>query len=117
RRSSRRRDTRSSRTRRRFLRAPPAPPDRQAVLAGLGGRPAAGAPGVLLGHNPPRGWVGGVSAPPAPPARARGAARARCPAARELAALGFAIERAPRRRGARAAGCGAAALKPTGMLP
>src|SRR5262249_51611434 len=117
RRSSRRRDTRSSRTCRRFLGAPAAPAHRQAVLARLARRLPAGAPVVLLDDNQPRVWLGGLAAHAALAARGLGTARARCPAARELAALGFAIERAPRRRGARAAGCGAAALKPTGMLP
>src|SRR5262249_52340379 len=102
----------------RLFRGAPAPPaDRQAVLAGLGRRLAAGAPVVLLDDNQPRVWLRGLAAHAALAARGLGTARARCPAARELAALGFAIERAPRRRGAPPAGCGAAALKPTGMLP
>jgi hypothetical protein len=72
---------------------PAAPAARQALLAGLRARLPAGAPLVLIDHNQPRrAWrralgalrlaLGGLSA-----------ARARYPAARELAALGFTVDR------------------------
>jgi hypothetical protein len=69
------------------------PAERQALLSALRRRLPPGAPLVLIDHNQPRarwrravGWLrlGAARLP---------AARARYPAARELAALGFAVDR------------------------
>jgi hypothetical protein len=69
------------------------PAERQATLAALRARLPAGAPLVLIDHNQPRSWwrrligVAALLGAGLPPARAR------YPAARELAALGFTVER------------------------
>lgn len=76
-----------------FLNSPARPHERQALLAELRRRLVPGAPLVLVDHSQPRArWrrLGariGLALVGLPPARAR------YPAARELAALGFAVER------------------------
>ena len=76
-----------------FLRAPARPADRQAVLRTLQGRLPPGTPLLLVDHSQPRArWrraigVLRLALAGLPPARAR------YPAARELAALGFGVER------------------------
>jgi hypothetical protein len=77
------------------------PAERQLALRVLQRRLPAGAPLVLLDHSQPRAWwrrgvglLGLVAA-------GLGPARARYPAARELAALGFAVERLRLARGER----------------
>jgi hypothetical protein len=84
-----------------FLGAAVDPASRQSELRGLEHRLPVGAPLLLVDHNQPRAlwrrvpaWVrlalGGI-----------GPARARYPAARELATLGFAVERLRLARGER----------------
>jgi hypothetical protein len=84
-----------------FLGAPAVPAARQALLAELRGRLPPGAPLLVVDHNQPRRWwrrgVGAVAllTRRLPPARAR------YPAAREMAALGLEIERLRLARGER----------------
>jgi hypothetical protein len=84
-----------------FLGAGDGPATRQAILAGLRSRLPPGAPLVLLDHNQPRAWwrrgVGVVALA----LRGLPPARARYPAARELAALGLGVERLRLTRGER----------------
>ena len=76
-----------------FLGAPAHPADRQAALRLLARRLPAGAPLVLVDHNQPRVlWRRGLGILALAVARCA-PSRARYPAARELAALGFAVER------------------------
>ena len=76
-----------------FLGAPAHPADRQAALSALARRLPAGAPLVLVDHNQPRVfWRRGLGIL-ALAAAGSAPSRARYPAARELAALGFAVER------------------------
>jgi hypothetical protein len=76
-----------------LLWTPARPSERQALLAALRGRLPGGAPLVLLDHNQPRAaWRRALGAALLA-AAGLGPARARYPAARELAALGFAGER------------------------
>ena len=76
-----------------FLGAPAHPADRQAALRALARRLPAGAPLVLVDHNQPRVlWRRGLGILALAAARCA-PSRARYPAARELAALGFAVER------------------------
>ncbi|TMB60874.1 MAG: hypothetical protein E6J60_00065 [Deltaproteobacteria bacterium] len=76
-----------------FLGAPARPADRQAALRLLARRLPAGAPLVLVDHNQPRVlWRRGLGILALAVARCA-PSRARYPAARELAALGFAVER------------------------
>jgi hypothetical protein len=76
-----------------FLGAPAMPAERQAMLRALGARLECGAPLVLVDHNQPRsGWrrlVGMVTLA----AAGLSPARARYPVARELAVIGFLVER------------------------
>ena len=69
------------------------PAERQTELRGLGRRLPAGARLVLVDHNQPRALWRRVPAWVRLALAGLGPARARYPAARELAALGFAIER------------------------
>jgi len=76
-----------------FLGSPPRPAERQALLAALRNRLPAGAPLVLLDHSQPRAlWRRAVGILVLA-ARGLAPSRARYPAARELAAIGFAVER------------------------
>jgi len=76
-----------------FLGAAARPDERQAALRELGRRLAPGAPLVLVDHNQPRArWRRALGVLDLA-AHGLGPARARYPAARELAALGFAVER------------------------
>ena len=76
-----------------FLGAPAHPADRQAALRALARRLPAGAPLVLVDHNQPRVlWRRGLGIVALAAARLA-PSRARYPAARELAALGFTVER------------------------
>jgi hypothetical protein len=75
-----------------FLGAPARPADRQRTLAALAARLPAGAPLVLVDHNQPRTAWRRLVALPALVAAGLGPARARYPAARELAALGFRVD-------------------------
>ena len=76
-----------------FLGSRPRPAARQALLAALRNRLPPGAPLVLLDHSQPRAlWRRTVGALVLA-VRGLGPSRARYPAARELAALGFAVER------------------------
>ena len=76
-----------------LLGAKAAPSDRQATLRATQRRLPAGAPLVLVDHNQPRAaWRRALAALPLL-AAGLGPSRARYPAARELAALGFAVER------------------------
>lgn len=76
-----------------FLRAPARPAERQSVLRSLQRRLPSGSPLLLVDHNQPRAlWrrpagMLGLMLAGLPPARAR------YPAARELAAQGFDVER------------------------
>jgi len=84
-----------------FLGSPAAPAGRQALLAELRGRLPAGAPVVVVDHNQPRRWWRRGLGVAALAARGLPASRARYPAARELAALGFVVERLGLARGER----------------
>lgn len=84
-----------------FLGAPAAPAERQALLAGLRGRLPANAPLLVVDHNQPRRWWRRGLGAAALAARGLPASRARYPAARELAALGLAVERLGLARGER----------------
>ena len=76
-----------------FLGAAPSPDERQATLRGMQSRLPPGAPLVLVDHNQPRAqWRRAVALFPLLAGGLR-PSRARYPAARELAALGFAVER------------------------
>ena len=75
-----------------FLGAPARPAERQSALRTLARALAPGAALLLVDHNQPRAWWRrGVSLPRLFVARLE-AARARYPAARELAAIGFTVE-------------------------
>lgn len=76
-----------------FLGAGDGPATRQAVLSGLRSRLPPGAPLVLLDHNQPRAWWRRAVGVILLALRGLPPARARYPAARELAALGLAVER------------------------
>jgi len=76
-----------------FLGMAARPAERQATLRALRRRMPAGAPLVLLDHNRPRRWWRRGMAFLALAAAGLRPARARYPVARELAALGFAVER------------------------
>lgn len=76
-----------------LLRTPARPAERQALLAGLRRRLAPGAPLVLVDHSQPCGRWRRLAARLALARTGLVPARARYPAARELAALGFAVER------------------------
>jgi hypothetical protein len=76
-----------------FLGAADGPAARQAVLATLRARLSPGAPLVLIDHNQPRTWWRRAAGVVALAVRGLPAARARYPAARELAALGLPVER------------------------
>lgn len=70
-----------------------APAERQALLRAVERRLPPGAPFVLLDHNQPRAWWRRALGALALAGRGLGPSRARYPAARELAALGFVVER------------------------
>jgi len=75
-----------------FLGAPARPAERQSALRTLARALAPGALLLLVDHNQPRAWWRrGVALPRLLLARLE-AARARYPAARELAAIGFTVE-------------------------
>jgi len=76
-----------------FLGGAPGPAERQAALRAVEERLPPGAPLVLLDHNQPRALWRRALAVLHLAARGLGPARARYPAARELGALGFAVER------------------------
>ena len=76
-----------------FLGAPARPADRQRALRDLQTRLPADATLVLVDHNQPRAAWRRVLASLALLATGLSAARGRYPAARELAALGFRVER------------------------
>jgi hypothetical protein len=76
-----------------FVGVPARPEERQRVLRDLQRRLPAGAPVLLVDHNQPRAWWRRVLAAPSVALPGLGLARARYPAARELAALGFRVER------------------------
>jgi len=76
-----------------FLGAADGPAARQAVLASLRARLSPGAPLLLIDHNQPRAWWRRAVGVVALAVRGLPAARARYPAARELAALGLPVER------------------------
>jgi len=76
-----------------FLGTPARPADRQRALRELQSRLLPDATLVLVDHNQPRAMWRRVLATVALVATGLGAARGRYPAARELAALGFRIER------------------------
>ena len=76
-----------------FLGAPARPADRQRTLRDLQVRLAGDAPLVLVDHNQPRALWRRALATLALVGTGLGAARGRYPAARELAALGFRVER------------------------
>ena len=67
--------------------------ERQATLRALERRLPAGAPLLLVDHNQPRALARRVLATALLALRRMGPTRARYPAARELAALGFEVER------------------------
>ncbi|MFN8544829.1 MAG: hypothetical protein U0807_11600 [Candidatus Binatia bacterium] len=69
------------------------PAARQQILDGLRARLPSGAPVVLIDHNRPRRWPGRLAGAAVLLLAGRRPARARYPAARELAALGFTVER------------------------
>lgn len=75
-----------------FLGAPGGPAARQAVLAAVRARLPGGAPLVLLDHNQPRAWWRRAAGSAVLLLRGLPPARARYPAARELAALGLGVE-------------------------
>jgi len=84
-----------------FLGRPPEPATRQALLVALRNRLPPGAPIVLLDHSQPRvAWRRAIGALLLA-VRGLWPSRARYPAARELAALGFAVERVRLARGER----------------
>ena len=76
-----------------FLGAPARPADRQQVIRAVQTRLPADAVLVLVDHNQPRAWWRRVRGWTALAAAGLDPGRARYPAARELAALGFAVER------------------------
>ena len=76
-----------------LLGGPHCPQQRQPLLRALQHALPRGAPLVLIDHNQPRSWGRRVLAVLALAVRGLAPARARYPAARELAALGFAVER------------------------
>jgi len=76
-----------------FLGAAASPTERQVILRTIERRLAEGAPLVLLDHNQPRAWWRRLAGMVLLAGRGLGPGRARYPAARELAALGFAVER------------------------
>jgi hypothetical protein len=84
-----------------FLGAGAAPAERQSLVASLARRLPVGAPVVLVDHNQPRTRCGRVLGIAALALRGLGPARARYPAARELAALGLRVERLRLVRGER----------------
>ena len=84
-----------------FLGASAVPAERQAVLASLGGQLDGGAPVVLVDHNQPRSWWRRALGVATLALRGLAPARARYPAARELAALGLEVERLRLARGER----------------
>jgi hypothetical protein len=76
-----------------FLGLPARPAERQAMLQTLLRRLVPHAPLVLVDHNQPRAWWRRLVGWLALAADRASASRARYPAARELAALGFTVER------------------------
>jgi hypothetical protein len=76
-----------------FLGAPARPAERQSALRTLARALFPGAPLVLVDHNQPRTWWRRAVGRPRLLLARLGAARARYPAARELAAIGFTVER------------------------
>jgi len=76
-----------------FVGVPARPDERQRTLRDLQRRLPAGAPILLVDHNQPRAWWRRALATPSVARPGLGLARARYPAARELAALGFRVER------------------------
>jgi len=76
-----------------FLGTRARPAERQSTLRDLARTLPAGAPLLLVDHNQPRTWWRRAIAVPHRLAARVGAARARYPAARELAAIGFTVER------------------------
>lgn len=84
-----------------FLGASAAPAARQALLMELRGRLAPGAPLLLVDHNQPRQWWRRGLGAALLLLRGLPPARARYPAARELGALGLAVERLRLARGER----------------
>jgi hypothetical protein len=76
-----------------FVGAPADPTARQTLLGGLRRALPPGGPLVLIDHNQPRRLVARVLGAVALLLRGLSPARARYPAARELAALGFTVER------------------------
>jgi len=76
-----------------FLGAPAHPADRQRTIRELRARLPATASLVLVDHNQPRAWWRRALALLPLATQGLGPARARYPAARELAALGFSIQR------------------------
>jgi len=76
-----------------FLGAPARPVDRQQALRAVQTRLPAEAVLVLVDHNQPRAWWRRMLAWPGLAAAGLDARRARYPAARELAALGFTVDR------------------------
>jgi hypothetical protein len=76
-----------------FLGARDGPAGRQSQLAALRARLAPGAPVLLVDHNQPRAWWRRAIATVALAVRGLPPARARYPAARELAVLGLRVER------------------------
>jgi hypothetical protein len=69
------------------------PAARRALLDGVRRSLSPGAPLVLVDHNQPRRLVGRIIGVAMLLARGLSPSRARYPAARELAALGFTVER------------------------
>ena len=84
-----------------FLGAGDGPATRQTILARVRSRLTPGAPLVLLDHNQPRAWWRRAVGVIALALRGLPPARARYPAARELAALGLGVERLRLARGER----------------
>jgi hypothetical protein len=76
-----------------FLGTRARPAERQSTLRDLGRVLPPGAPLLLVDHNQPRAWWRRAVAVPHHLVARVGAARARYPAARELAAVGFTVER------------------------
>lgn len=76
-----------------FVGAPADPVARQTLLARLRATLPAGAPLVLVDHNQPRRLMGRLVGAAVLLLRGLPPGRARYPAARELAGLGFAVER------------------------
>ena len=75
-----------------FLGEAARPEARQTLLRDLARRLAPGAPLVLLDHNQPRAWWRRLAGALLLIGRGLAPGRARYPAARELAALGFGVE-------------------------